>query len=40
GLLVNISRNIIFAGKGKDFDSVAAQKAKEAACEMASYLNF
>ncbi|MDD4293133.1 MAG: orotidine-5'-phosphate decarboxylase [Bacteroidales bacterium] len=40
GLLVNISRNIIFAGKGKDFDSVAAEKAKEAACEMASYLNF
>ena len=40
GLLVNISRNIIFAGKGKDFDSIAAQKAKEAACEMASYLNF
>ncbi|MDD2280921.1 MAG: orotidine-5'-phosphate decarboxylase [Bacteroidales bacterium] len=40
GLLVNISRNIIFAGKGKDFDAVAAEKAKEAACEMASYLNF
>jgi len=40
GLLVNMSRNIIFAGKGKDFDSVAAEKAKEAACEMASYLNF
>jgi len=40
GLLVNISRNIIFAGKGKDFDSLASQKAKEAACEMASYLNF
>jgi orotidine-5'-phosphate decarboxylase len=40
GLLVNMSRNIIFAGKGKDFDSVAAEKAKEAAYEMASYLNF
>ena len=40
GLLVNMSRNIIFAGKGKDFDSVAAEKAKEAACEMTSYLNF
>ncbi len=38
GLLVNISRNIIFAGTGKDFDCVAAEKAKEAAFEMASYL--
>lgn len=39
GLLVNMSRNIIFAGNGKDFDEIAAEKAKEAACEMASLLN-
>lgn len=39
GLLVNMSRNIIFAGSGKDFDKIAAEKAKEAACEMASLLN-
>ncbi|EKD31146.1 MAG: Orotidine 5'-phosphate decarboxylase [uncultured bacterium] len=39
GLIVNMSRNIIFAGNGKDFDEIAAEKAKEAACEMASLLN-
>lgn len=38
GLLVNISRNIIFAGKGDDFASVAAKKAAEAAFEMSAYI--
>jgi len=38
GLLVNISRSIIFASKGEDFAQVAAIKAAEAASEMSSYL--
>ena len=38
GLLVNISRNIIFAGKGDDFASDAEKKAAEAALEMLSYI--
>lgn len=35
GLLVNSSRGIIYAGKGKDFTELAAQKAKELQQEMA-----
>lgn len=39
GLLVNISRNIIFAGKGEDFAVAAEKRAAEAALEMSEYLN-
>ncbi|HAN19668.1 MAG: orotidine 5'-phosphate decarboxylase [Bacteroidetes bacterium GWC2_33_15] len=38
GLLVNSSRAIIYADKSKDFDKVAAQKAKEMQQQMASLL--
>jgi orotidine-5'-phosphate decarboxylase len=38
GLLVNISRDIIYAGKGKDFADAAASKAAEAAKEMSLFL--
>lgn len=38
GLLVNSSRGIIFAGNGKDFDKIAAEKAREMQVEMEKYL--
>lgn len=38
GLLVNISRNIIFAGKGDDFAIEAEKRAAEAALEMSKYI--
>jgi orotidine-5'-phosphate decarboxylase len=38
GLLVNVGRDIIFAGKGEDFAEVAGGKAKEYAEEMKGYL--
>lgn len=38
GLLVNVSRAIIFASRYKDFASVAGEKAKQLAFEMALYL--
>lgn len=38
GILVNISRNIIFAGKGDDFAFAAEKKAAEAASEMSAYI--
>jgi orotidine-5'-phosphate decarboxylase len=38
GLLVNSSRNIIFAGNSKNFDKVAAEKAREMQQEMEQYL--
>lgn len=38
GLLINISRSIIFASGGYDFADAAAGKAKEAALEMESLL--
>jgi orotidine-5'-phosphate decarboxylase len=38
GLLVNVSRSIIFAGKGNDFSEIAGQKASEIASEMAELL--
>jgi orotidine-5'-phosphate decarboxylase len=38
GLLVNVSRDIIFASSGNDFASVAAEKAKAYAKEMSFYL--
>jgi orotidine-5'-phosphate decarboxylase len=38
GLLVNVSRSIIFAGKGNDFSVIAGQKASEIASEMAELL--
>ncbi|HEX2970008.1 MAG TPA: orotidine-5'-phosphate decarboxylase [Bacteroidales bacterium] len=38
GLLVNSSRGIIFAGEGKDFDSVAREKAREMQMEMETHL--
>ena len=39
GLIVNISRNIIFASKGEDFALAAARKAAEAAGEMCQILS-
>lgn len=39
GLLVNSSRGIIYAGKGKDFAEAAARKAREMREEMAVELN-
>ena len=39
GLLVNSSRGIIYAGNGKDFATIAGQKAKEIKEEMAIILN-
>lgn len=38
GLLVNSSRNIIFADNSKNFDKVAAEKAREMQQEMEQYL--
>jgi len=38
GLLVNVGRDIIFAGKGTDFAGLAGAKAQEYAEEMAGYL--
>lgn len=38
GLLVNVSRDIIFASSGHDFASVAGEKAKAYAAEMSIYL--
>jgi orotidine-5'-phosphate decarboxylase len=38
GLLVNSSRNIIFADNSKNFDKVAAEKAREMQQEMEEYL--
>ncbi|HVU57295.1 MAG TPA: orotidine-5'-phosphate decarboxylase [Puia sp.] len=38
GLLVNVGRDIIFAGKGEDFAEKAGAKAREYAGEMAGYL--
>jgi orotidine-5'-phosphate decarboxylase len=38
GLLVNVGRDIIFAGKGEDFAVVAGAKAREYAEEMGKYL--
>jgi len=38
GLLVNISRNIIFAGADEDFACMAEKRAAEAALEMSNYI--
>ena len=38
GLLVNVSRDIIFASSGIDFATVAGEKAKAYAAEMSLYL--
>ena len=38
GLLVNSSRNIIFADSSENFDTVAGEKAKEMQAEMEKYL--
>lgn len=38
GLLVNSSRNIIFADSSRDFDKVAAEKAREIRIEMEKHL--
>jgi len=38
GLLINISRSIIYASNGENFAQAAAEKAEEAAKEMALYL--
>ncbi|MFA6335109.1 MAG: orotidine-5'-phosphate decarboxylase [Bacteroidales bacterium] len=38
GLLVNVSRKIIFAGQNKDFASVAGHKARQISLEMSSFL--
>lgn len=38
GLLVNVGRDIIFAGKGEDFAEVAGEKARAYAKEMEGYL--
>ncbi|MCK9304856.1 MAG: orotidine-5'-phosphate decarboxylase [Bacteroidales bacterium] len=40
GLIVNMSRDIIFAGNGEDFARKAAKKAAEAAAEMSRILSF
>ena len=39
GLLVNVGRDILFAGKGKDFAEKAGVKAREYAKEMSGYLD-
>jgi orotidine-5'-phosphate decarboxylase len=39
GLLVNSSRNIIFADNSRNFDKVAAEKAREMQQEMEQYLS-
>jgi orotidine-5'-phosphate decarboxylase len=38
GLLVNVGRDILFAGKGEDFAEKAGAKAREYAQEMGGYL--
>jgi orotidine-5'-phosphate decarboxylase len=38
GILVNVSRGIIFAGEGKDFDKAARKAAMQYQQEMAGYL--
>lgn len=38
GILVNVSRGIIFAGEGKDFDKAARKAAQEYQQEMEGYL--
>jgi orotidine-5'-phosphate decarboxylase len=40
GLLVNLSRDIIYAGSGEDFAQAAANKAAEIAKEMGKWLQF
>lgn len=39
GLIVNVSRNIIYAGNGKDFATKAGEEAKKIAEQMKTYLN-
>ncbi len=39
GLIVNASRNIIYAGNGKDFAKKAAEEAKKIADQMKPFLN-
>lgn len=39
GLLVNVSRNIIYAGNGEDFASKASAEAKKMSEQMKTYLN-
>jgi orotidine-5'-phosphate decarboxylase len=39
GLLINISRSIIYAGQGEDFAEAAGRKAAEAATEMGLILS-
>lgn len=39
GLIVNISRNIIYAGNGEDFAEKAAAEAKKISAQMKSFLN-
>jgi orotidine-5'-phosphate decarboxylase len=38
GLLINSSREVLYAGEGKDFALKAAQKAQEIQKQMANYL--
>ena len=40
GLLVNVSRAIIYAGEGENFANEAGVIAKQYQTEMSSYLNF
>lgn len=39
GLIVNASRNIIYAGNGKDFAARAAEEAKKISLQMKQFLN-
>jgi orotidine-5'-phosphate decarboxylase len=39
GLIVNVSRNIIFAGNGKDFATKAAEEAKKISAQMKPFLD-
>lgn len=39
GIIVNVSRSIIYAGNGKDFAIKAAEEAKKIAEQMKTYLN-
>lgn len=39
GLIINVSRNIIFAGDGKDFAKKAAEEAKKLSNQMKPFLN-
>ena len=38
GLIINSARNIIYAGKGEDFDAAARESAKKTVAEMSNYL--